>query len=281
MDIPLTVKFSGMDADLHRLPAFDAAESIDGIAKSLLVPVNYLIERKVRHKNFQFEGFRIDLVALRPGSFDAIFQIVIDPNHLHYLVDAGIAVAAPLITDFLKTIFRRAIGHAAPARIEELEREGRISPGDVAAIIDAVEPSVRRSHTVINKGANNINIITGDNSVVLFDAQSKRYVQGNFRNNELRSKLVSVGSYNANTQYGRVFDFEAGKTLPFNLAGGVDAKSVGVLLDSITRYALARANRDAVASAVAIQYTSIDSVDGRIKRFIIHKARKDIHELML
>jgi hypothetical protein len=90
---------------------------------------------------------------------------------------------------------------------------------------------------------------------------------------------VSVGSYNANTRYGRVFDYDVGKTIPFDLHPDVDYTTVEVLLDSITNYALAQTGTQGLASAVAVKYTSINSVDGRTKKFIIHKARRELRDL--
>ena len=104
MELPVNVKFTGDRAEQHVLPAFDAVESLDGISKSLLIPINYLFEGRVRHKNFGYEGYRIDLVAVGPGSVDALFQLHLSTEEMQFLAEAGIGLSVNLIYDFLKAI---------------------------------------------------------------------------------------------------------------------------------------------------------------------------------
>ncbi len=275
MELPVLVKFTGDKADNHALPAFDAAESLDGLAKSLLIPLNYLVEGKVRHKNFQYQGYRLDLQAIRPGSLDALFHIQISAEEMLVLREVAIAVGSAIVYDFLKAIFLRVTGRAASDKIEELESEGKLNSGDMAAIEDAIEPSVRRAHTVINKGANNIFIFADKVNGVQFNSATKSYVQSRVSNPDLRAKLVTVPSYNANSRYGRVYDYDLKKTVPFTLNVAADEETIGTVTGSITDYALAKRG-DRMRAAIAIQYTSIDSVDGHEKRLLIHKARKNL-----
>jgi hypothetical protein len=191
-----------------------------------------------------------------------------------YLTEVGVGLTSSFVYDFLKTIYSRAIGKKAPDKIEELESEGQLHSGDMAAIEDAAMPSIKRAHTIANNGANNVFIFSGQHTVVHFDSASKRHVQSSLRNNELRSKIVSVPSYNANSRYGRVFDLDQQKTVPIE----ADGPTIATITGSIADYALAK-RADRIKSAVAIQYTSIDSIDGKIKKLIIHKARKELSHL--
>ena len=59
----------------------------------------------------------------------------------------------------------------------------------------------------------------------------------------------------------------------------MDVTTISTLLDSMRDYALARAKEKFAASAVAIKYSSIDAADGRTKKLIIHKARKELRNL--
>ena len=107
-------------AERHRLPAYEASKSFYGISRSLLIMMNYLDEGKVRRREFRSRGFHIDLVAQQPGSFDTFYQIVTDPGIMTLGGTLALAVAGNLLTDFLKTIFRRSVGHGGEASIKNL-----------------------------------------------------------------------------------------------------------------------------------------------------------------
>ena len=194
MELPLKIKFDGEDADEHRLPAFDAAESLDGIAKSILIPTNYLVEGRVRYKNFTYDDYRIDLISVRPGSLDVLFNIHLNLDALKDLHELGIAVTGAFVYDFIKSVIGRAIGKSAPKAIERLEEQNLLKTGDMGALVDAIEAPVKRAHTVINRGAKKIAIIDGDSSPINLNAASKLYVQTTEINSEVRSKVVSVPS---------------------------------------------------------------------------------------
>jgi hypothetical protein len=177
--------------------------------------MNYLDEGKIRHRDFKSRGFHIDLVAQRPGSFDALYEIVTNPGVMAVGGTLALGVTGNLLTDFLKTIFRRSVGQSGEASIEELETQGKLNPGDLSALEDAIEPAMKEAHTVINRGAGQIIIINGDQNVVSLDRSTKQYVWTSRLDETIKTKLFSIASYNANQRSGRAFDFELGKTISF------------------------------------------------------------------
>ena len=152
----LLIKFEGEMAESHRLPAYAASKSFYGLSRSLLIAMNYLDEGKVRHREFRSRGFHIDLVAQRPGSFDTFYELVTDPSVMAMGGTLALAVAGNLLTDFLKTIFRRSVGQNGETSIEALEAQEKLNPGDLSALEDAIAPAMREAHTVINHGAGQI-----------------------------------------------------------------------------------------------------------------------------
>lgn len=183
----------------------------------------------------------------------------------------------------MKTVYRRITGRPGaediPQSVERLETE---RTGDVAALVEAVEPSVRLGHNVINHGVININIngpaARDDHAIAKFTPQTKQYVWESVINNDVRLRLFSVGSFNANQGTGRAFDLEEGRSIPFELAAEVDRRSVETLLRSISSYTRTRRLGDDLRSAIAIRYTSVDAIDGRIKKMRILGARNEIAE---
>jgi hypothetical protein len=271
------VKFEGEMAEGHRLPAYEASKSFYGISRSLLIAMNYLDEGRVRRREFTSRGFRIDLVAQRAGSFDTFYEIITNPALMTLGATLGLGVAGNLLTDFLKTVFRRSVGQAGDASIERLETEGKLNPGDLSALEDAIEPAMREAHTAINRGAGQIIIISGHHNVVSLDRSTKEYVWTSHVDQTIKTKLFSIASYNANQRSGRAFDFDLGKTIPFEIANDADRETFSVVLSSISSYALRRLGDD-IRSAIAIKYTSTVSAEGKIKKLLILEARKNLED---
>ncbi|MBY5420824.1 hypothetical protein [Rhizobium leguminosarum] len=183
--------------------------------------------------------------------------------------------------DLFKVVYRRVTGgneEAIPASVQELEAE---RGGDVAALIEAVEPSVRLGHNVINHGVMNINLnvqAAAPAPIVQFNPQTKQYMWESVINNDIRLKLFSMASFNANQGTGRAFDLEEGRSVPFELGPDVDRLSVDTLLGSISSYTRRKRLGDDLRSAVAVMYTSVEAADGRIKKIRILAARNEIQD---
>lgn len=274
----LIAKFSGGLASQHKLPAYEATQSLYGIARSALIATNYLAEGRVRRREFSPHSFQLNIVANQPGSFETVFELITDPTAMTVLGGLGIGVGGNFATDFIKSIWRRAIGQKAEPIVEELEAREKLNAGDVAALVDAVEPAMREAHKSIGHGASNIVIISGDHNVVTFNTASKEYVNSSIRDDTVNVKLFSIGSFNANSGYGRAFDLEEGRTIAFQLARDVDRITINTILSSIASYARRRRLGDELASAVAIKYNAVVSTDERVKKLIVLAARPNIKD---
>lgn len=71
----LEIKFEGGLADEHRIPAYEGAKSLEGVSRSILIVSNYLVEGRVRRKEFGRVPLTFNLVAQRPGSFETVYEI--------------------------------------------------------------------------------------------------------------------------------------------------------------------------------------------------------------
>lgn len=275
---PLVVKFEGGVAESHRLPAYQGSKSFYGITRSTLITLNYLAEGKVRRREFSSNAFNLNLVAHRPGSFEAIYEVIANMDAMTVAGTLGGGIAGNFLTDFVKSVFRRCVGQQADESIEKLELEGKLNSGDLSALQDAIEPAMKEAHSIINHGAGKIIIINGDKNIVNLDRKTKEYVWTSHRDDTINAKLFSVASYNANSRSGRAFDFDLGKTLPFEIDSDADRETFSTILSSMTSYTFKRLGENA-PSSIAIKYVSIVSVDGQPKKLIVLKARKEILEL--
>lgn len=281
----LGIRFEGGLADEHKIPAYEGTKSLEGLTRSILIVSNYLVEGRVRRREFERTPLTFNLVAHRPGSFDSLYEIAYQAAVFGPAIGEALAggVAGNLLTDFLKNIYRRVTGQPDEEMSAAMQRLEADRPGDVAAIAEAIEPSVRLGHNVINHGVINININyqapAARNEIVRFTPRTKQYIWESAINNNPRIKLFSVSSFNANQGTGRAFDLEEGRSIPFELSEDADRLSIDTLLGSISQYTRRRRLGDDLRSAVAIRYTSIDALDGRIKKIRIHSVRGEIAQL--
>lgn len=274
----LIAKFEGDLAQQAKLPAYEATQSLYGIARSALIATNYLAEGRVRRRDFTPNGFELNIITNRPGSFETVFELVTDPATMTVLGGIGLGMAGNFATDFIKSMWRRATGQAADPAVEELEATGKLDAGDLAAVVDAIEPAMREAHKSIGYGARDIVIVSGDHNVVTFDHATKAYVNTSVLDQTVQVKLFSIGSFNANSGYGRAFDLEGGRTIAFQLAQDVDRTTINTILSSITSYARRRRLGDQLASAIALRYNSVVSTDERVKKLIVLGARPNIED---
>lgn len=279
----LEVKFEGGIAEQHRIPAYEGTKSLEGLTRSMLIITNFLVEGRVRRKEFGRVPITFNLVAQRPGSFESLYEIGYQAAVIGGPIAGGLAMGAAgnLLYDLFKVVYGRVTGgpdEPNPGSVVELEEE---RGGDVAALIEAVEPSVRLAHNVINHGVMNINIhapAVAPAPIVNFTPQTKQYMWESVINNDVRLKLFSMASFNANQGTGRVFDLEEGRSVPFELSTDVDRQSVDTLLGSIASYTRRRRLGDDLRSAIAVMYTSVEAADGRIKKIRILAARNEIQD---
>lgn len=165
-------------AESHRLPAYQGSKSFYGITRSTLITLNYLAEGKVRRREFSSNAFNLNLVAHRPGSFEAIYEVIANMDAMTVAGTLGGGIAGNFLTDFVKSVFRRCVGQQADESIEKLELEGKLNSGDLSALQDAIEPAMKEAHSIINHGAGKIIIINGDKNIVkrvCLDLASRRH----------------------------------------------------------------------------------------------------------
>lgn len=271
----ISVRFSGDVAEKHRMPAYEGLQSLTGISRSILICTNYLAEGRVRRRDFEYDRTRLDIVHTKTGSIDFIFEYL--PVTLGAI--AG-GIAGNLAYDLLKTTFNRVIGTKDESSevVQKLEER---RPGDIEALAEAIEPAIRLGHNVINYGVLNVNISAPQSSekIASFDSKTKISVWTNAINNSYRSKLFSIGSYNANSGIGRAFDLEEGRSITFEIDKDADIRTTSTIINSISNYAMSKKSGDRLRSAIAILYTSVDSPDGRLKKIRILKARSELADL--
>jgi hypothetical protein len=264
----VVIKFEGDLADQHVLPAYEGSVSLRGVARSVVMIGNYLAEGQIRKKAPFSENIQFYLHPPRPGSFESLISFAIGNPEL--LAISGIVggvtlnVFSNFLWDGMKYCFNRVVGKEAKPQTPQLAALEAKRGGDLEALIDSIESPARDAHSAIGRGASIITLITGSNNIVNLNEGTKRYISTTLRDDQPRSKLVSVGMFNVNTRYGRVFDSEFSKTIPFIVHREAPPRTIGNVSTSLDRYARQAANKE-----VMIKYIQESDVDRRAKRYIL------------
>lgn len=273
----LIVSLKGAESDKHEVPAFTALDTAHAVSQALMMIVNYAQTGEIRRRNFKDLDIQINLKTSQPGSFEFVFEF---SNYAPYLIDAYGKGLADASWKLIETVFNRATGVNGGGEIEEAADDGRINPGDLGALIQAVEPSVRRAHSVVNHGANNVNIfIEGDKNQINLDHESKEYMFESIFNDESRSQRFLVTSFDGRNRSGRLFDLEAEQAFTFDLLADANRKSLTVIVDAARAYALRQKGKFDENMEAVCAFTSIDAPDGRQKRLKVYAAAKEFDQL--
>jgi hypothetical protein len=277
LDQVLVVKLDGDMASDGEVPAFASLESLHGFSQAVMMILHFAETGEIRRRGFKELRTDLRIIATREGSFEFIFEF---KDLVPIFVEAygkGIANAS---WELIKTVFSRAIGASGSKDIEAAEEAGALNTGDLGALVQAAEPSIRKAHSVVNHGSSNINIfINGDDNRIVLDAASKEYMHESIFNDETRSQRFLVTSFDGRNRTGRLFDLEAEQAFTFDLLAEADRASLTVIVDAARAYALREKGKFDEKMEVVCAFTSIDAADGRTKRLRIYAAARTFEEL--
>lgn len=259
----IILKYEGLDADEHRLDAQFGGESLAGLGHALTLVSHYSATGVVRQRAPYSDGTKFYFTSNKQGSIEWLVQTVVS-NPEAIMVGLGING----VTELVKYVFSRAIGKSPKIEHPVVQALDSDRSGDLEALVEAVEPALKRAHRVIGRSAQNITIINGNNNNVLvgFDAKSQAYLEDDVDKGR-DTQDVSVSSLNVNSRYGRVFFDDLHRTVPFRVDPDAKGRTITQLSKALDNYAKKTGRK------VSITFNRIEAIDGRLKRIVIHDAR--------
>ena len=266
--VPFKLKLTGDTADAHQFQGYDGYMALAGFAWVLSLSSNY-VETGVIRQRGEFPG-RDAVRAYAPESGSVVVEFIVElqsnPEQIFALAGAGLSSTA-LLYAVVKRVLARNLGEASP------EADAVLAPllirreGDLAALAAISESPIRQAHSVIGRGADEIQISGGFNVLNRFNRETKAYVQSDIIDDEVRVKNFSVASFNANSGYGSVFDLDLGHIVPFSIPRD-RVKRLGPAFSwGLDQYTHGN------GMLITMSYTSILAMDRRPKRYIVQSAR--------
>lgn len=274
MDNKLVVSFAGPLPSRGEVAAYTCFESMLAFSQAATMILHFSQTGDIRRRKFAELGVDLRLTATREGSFEFLLDY---QDHAKYLASfIGGAVTSGITWDVIKGSLNRVIGVSSSDTLEKLEKNPDFKSGDLGALIQALEPAVRRIHTSIGNGANKISIkIDGKKDIVVFDKSTKDYLLSNIVNERTRAVRFLVTSFDGRNRTGRVFHLDHEQAYTFELSKDADRRSLTTIVDAHSSYCLRTSGTKLSELQEAVcTFTSIDSVDGRMKKLIFHKVRK-------
>lgn len=266
--IPFSLELEGDDADAHQLQAYDGYMALAGFAFTLSLVTNFVETGKIRHRG-DFPGREAVKAELtRPGSVIVPFVVELAQNPVLLTIAGGLTlnVASNVLYDLMKRVVARNLGEEVEPTTPQLEEVLASRGGDVEALVAAVEPSVRQTHSAIGAGSQVINIYGGKHVINRYNRETKAYVTQSVEDEKLREKNFSVASFNANSGHGSVFDFDLGRTVPIKMTKASLKNNRAVMSWGLNEYA----NR--TGKNIAVKYTRLLALDGTPKKYVIVEA---------
>lgn len=269
-EIPLRLQFEGKIAADNMLPAHDGAASIEGMAFSFTLLANYIATGEIRTRGEMSPLISIYLRPSRQGSFlqDLVLRIANEESLFINRVVGRFAPAttAKVITAVATRVLSDVTGQNYSATDAEKRWLDKLPSGDMEALVDRVEPSVRRAHTVIGEGAGELIVMKGRTPLVTFNSATKAWVNTNIQSDQTIERTVSISALNANTGNGRAYLPNVGKTVPFSVVREPAQKTYETLAWSLREYTRER------PSGIVVTCTQIISLDDKIKKLVIEGA---------
>jgi hypothetical protein len=257
---------SGGLANKHEIEGYDGFNALASSAFALSLVANYVETGKVRHKGEFLLRHAVHAQPMRPGSLitDLTVPLSSGINPIHG-TQGGSPVS--LLLGLMSRVIGRNIGIEVSALNPETEAVVGKKGGNVEALVVAAEPSIRRAHDVIGASAETLKWEGGFHSIGQLDVTSKAYMNDTIPDLTLRHKDVSVSGFLANSGRGLVFDRVLGRNISVTMNRDTLSAVSTVFSYGLDQYT----NR--TGNLIRIGYTSMNSTDGRPKRYVIRDAK--------
>jgi hypothetical protein len=215
--LDIVIRYDGSTADSGQLNLFQAAESLDGIARVINVIAHaFSNDGEIRERLTAPEGAETYLTAAKKGCFEETVTVVFDSSTVEKIKPS---VIVGNFWDFLTASIAAAIGREHDPNTPMVRKITEKNITFFEEIAEELENSLLRLHRPIkSKGADTITFYrpkVGD--AITLDKSSLVYVSVRDQESELSYWHGNVTKYNSLTGYGRIYLDEAGETIPFKI----------------------------------------------------------------
>lgn len=255
----------------HALSAYDAAQALYGIARSLSITTHYAVNGRVIKQATSLTNAKVLVTPPRAGSFEFIVPIV-DLVTSREVVQGTIStVAGGLILGLAGLIYRRATGQPEQKLGEDVAKLQRERHGDIDALTETIDQDIQRIHRpFLGAGVTHLNIYGGENHICIFDQKTYDYAKTKILGDKPEEFVGNIASFNANTFNGGVWLKEEGRVIAFKKDRSTSIKDEerALLAWSLSEYAHGR------SGMLRIEGIALRSKQRQLKRIFVMSVTK-------
>lgn len=216
-EIKFSVAYDGGTARDGMLNLYDASEAINGLARSLAITTNaFLNNGQLRTHGERAKGAQLYLNPAKKGCFEETVSIFIEDK---FAKNIGPSIISKSFWDFISWTWSAAVGidySPETAYVRDVMNKNDLFINEIANIL---ESSIKNLHRPIHTEKDiSLDIIRPKvGTILVFSKETLDYVTTRDETDPIRKISSNVTKYNVLTGYGRIFDDNSGKTIPFNL----------------------------------------------------------------
>ena len=261
------IVFEGLDADGHRLEAYPAAQSLEGLIWALTVATNFAVSGRVRQRGDLSSSVKIYISPPKRGSVINELNLLVQENAFISLIVGGWAVntVTPFVNSLISYTFNSVASGARSIPYGAKKFFKKLDDGDLEKLLNRVEPPLTRAHTAIGKTSSTIKLVSARTELVKFDQTTKSYLEARAREG-FQTIETNTTSFNVLTKNGRLYDPVTAQTVPFTLTANSLAGSSDVIANSMRQYAQGR------EGTIRLTAQRVETLEGRLKQLRISSA---------
>jgi len=196
----------------HELDAYNAGQALYGISRSLSIVTHYMANGHVITQAPALKGAKLFVRPPKAGSFEFLVTVI---PWAEVGMGIGASIAAAVLYDLTKLVYRRASGLSERPETERVNQILRERPGDIDALNDTTDTDVVRWHRPFEGAVINLNIYGGQNNFGTFDRSTFEYAKAREVGRSAEKFVGSVASYNGNADTGRIWLQSESRTVAF------------------------------------------------------------------
>lgn len=270
--VKIAIKYDGLDADKHRLDAYSASLSLEGITWALNVTLYCLVAGKRKHKGDLSKAVKIYITSSKKGSFttELIAELSAASISADFIKGYLIGGSTALVNKFVIYIFKRALGisYQIPNGIKKLiDNINKKDPDLIDDLVQQIEPSLSKAHDFVGKTAKTAEVKINRTVSFELNQTTKEYVEaepvGKFDTMD-----TNITAYNVNSQNGRLYHPVDNETVSMTVKKEADPKSKNAITASLNAY------QEGNEGKIRITAERVATKSGRLKKYLISHAER-------